>query len=272
MIQTWLQDWQPQCSCRSRYQRNGVTNTWSSPPQRGQAWDARRSWRELSIATGMRGTSGTDARPVDVPDFGTPKARRYETFSDSTPAVAATPPVREQVVKRLFERNFRLPTGRLPKPAGVADENRDVVGSHPFGIGFDADRDAGAGDERVEHRAHGASDAGGDVVHRARRSAADQGDIGTDGIPHVEQVALRFEVAHANHRIHLPTFDCRNLPCDARRHERRRLPRTGMVEGSGDDDLQTVFRSGLQRELLLRQFAQRVRAGRPQRFVLVDWR
>ena len=76
MIQTWLHAWQPQCSCRSRYHRNGVTKTRSSPPQRGQVLDARRSWRELRIAIGRRGASGNERSPVDVPDFGTPEARR----------------------------------------------------------------------------------------------------------------------------------------------------------------------------------------------------
>ena len=47
--------------------------------------------------------------------------------------------------------------------------------------------------------------------------------------------------------------------------ERRRLPRPGVIERARHDDVDAVFCDRAQRQLLLRELAERVRTGRRDR-------
>ena len=96
-------------------------------------------------------------------------------------------------------------------------------------------------------------------------------DVGLDDVADVGDVAARIEVADADFGRREAGLDAGDLPREARDRERRRLARTGMVERPRDHDVQAVvLRGRVQRELILRELRQAVRAGRHERRVFVD--
>ena len=86
--------------------------------------------------------------------------------------------------------------------------------------------------------------------------------IRAHGVAHVGQIALRVEVADAQVRLGAPGLDDRQLPRDAGRDERRRLPRTDVIERPRDDDVETIESGGAEGKRFLRQLADGVGAGR----------
>ena len=66
-------------------------------------------------------------------------------------------------------------------------------------------------------------------------------------------------------RFGQPCFDQRDLPRHVGRRERGALPRAGVVERTGHNDVDAVLACGAEGELLLRELAHRVRIRRADR-------
>ena len=67
-------------------------------------------------------------------------------------------------------------------------------------------------------------------------SISDDEPVRADCVSDVSDVATGFQVADPQHRLVASGFDLRDLPREAGRHIRRRLPRSGMVERAHDED------------------------------------
>src|SRR4029079_14511178 len=105
--------------------------------------------------------------------------------------------------------------------------------------------------ELVERVADANSLAGADVVRLASRSMRREGSVRSDDIPNVVQIAASVEISDANRRLDPARFGERDLPGEIRDRECRILPRSDVIEGTRDDDVQVVVMRRGEREVIL---------------------
>ena len=178
----------------------------------------------------------------------------YVRQSTTAPAAGVTPGTvsSSRADRRASGRTgSAAPTRSAPKPQASPTSNGIVAGPKPSRVRFDTNRDTR--DERPDASSRSTGSCGRprrDVVDRARHPALHQRGVRADDVAHVGDVALRIEVADPITGSTRTALDERNLPRDARRHERRRLPRPGVIERAGHDDVEPVLHACPQAELL----------------------
>src|SRR5205823_4871097 len=124
----------------------------------------------------------------------------------------------------------------------IADEQRNVVWPIEVRIDAHVDRDLRASDQAAEQLANSDRVARADVVGSAGLAAFCEQRIRAHGVANIREIAARIEVADPQLWSVASRLDFRNLTRHARRDERRILPRTDVVERTGDRHLDAVCR------------------------------
>ena len=152
-------------------------------------------------------------------------------------------------------------------PRSIAGDDGIVTRPQPIGIDFDPNGCRRHPRERVEKIADAVGLAGADVIRTSRSSVADDESVRADRVANVSDVAPRFQVADAKHRLAQARFNLRDLTREARGDVGRCLTGSGMIEWPDDEDRCVRRVSG---EHLLRQLADAVRIRRSDWMFLVQ--
>src|SRR5436190_2615309 len=179
--------------------------------------------------------------------------------------VSTRTPMLQHVPQRLLERDRGLPTGGSDELRVVAEEDLHVRGAHARRVLFHLDLHFRQGEEHVEGLTDGPAAAPAQIVDFSGLALLEREHVTAHHVAYVCEVALRLEVADAEHRRLPALLDVGDLLGEVAGDEHGPATWPFMIEAPRAHAVHFPAHPILVAQHVLRHLADRVRRERPQR-------